>query len=112
MQDVGSICPEIRAEKFRDFGLRQFFEILGQVFLGIAPGEVGIRLGKAKLGEPVHDLGPGEGFSKEDHLRMRGLYFRNDPLPEGKRFGVRIVDAEDEHTLLDPVIDDAFQFGP
>src|SRR5215471_2218050 len=38
--------------------------------------------------------------------------FGNDPLPERKRFGVGIVDAEDPHALLDPENEDAFQLFP
>src|SRR5215472_15629131 len=36
----------------------------------------------------------------------------DEPLPEGKRLGVGIVDTEDAHALLDPENENALQFFP
>ena len=39
-----------------------------QLVLGVAPGEVGVGLGEAGLGERVHDVRAGEGFGEEDDV--------------------------------------------
>ena len=71
--------------------------------LGVAPGEVGVRLGEAELGQAVHHLRPRERLGQEDHLGVLARRTsRDQPLPERERLGVRVVDAEDAHALLDP----------
>jgi len=36
----------------------------------------------------------------------------DEPFPEVIRFGVRVVHAENAHTVLDPKDDNAFKFSP
>ena len=36
----------------------------------------------------------------------------DQPLPEGERLGVRVVDPEDAHALVDPELHDALQLFP
>ena len=43
---------------------------------------------------------------------MLFLNLADHPFPEGKRLGMRIIDAKDAHTLLDPEIENALQFLP
>ena len=50
--------------------LRDLFEVGLQLERGGAPGEVGIGLSEAGLGERVHDVGAGEGFGEEDDVGM------------------------------------------
>ena len=38
--------------------------------LRVAPGEVGVGLREAELGEPVHDLRARERFGEKDHVGM------------------------------------------
>ena len=65
-QDVRRVRPEVRAEELADLRLRQFGEVLGQLGLGVPPGEVGVRLGEPELRQPVHHLRPGERLGQED----------------------------------------------
>ena len=65
--------------------LAQFGEVLRQLVLGVAPGEVGVRLGEADLGQAVHHLGPGERLGQEDRVRMVAQDVGDDPLPERHR---------------------------
>ena len=52
-------------------------------------------------------LGRVKASAKKEHLGVLALDLGDGPLPEGKRLGVRVVDAEDRHALLDPVEEDA-----
>ena len=74
--------------------------------------EVRVRLGEPELGEPVHDLRPGERLGQEDHLGVLGLDLRDQPLPERERLRVRVVDAEDAHAVADPEAHDVEQRRP
>ena len=67
-----------------------------------APGKIGIGLGKAKLGKRLHHFGPGEGLRQKDHVRIDDLDLPDQPFPERKRLGVRVVDAKDAHSLRHP----------
>ena len=99
-QDVRRVRPAVRPEVLAARALRQLGEVLGQLLLGVAPGEVGVRLREAELGQPVHHLRPRERLGQEDHVRDASrLTSRDRPLPERERLGVRVVDAEDAHAL-------------
>ena len=87
-------------------------QVVGQLLLGVAPGEVGVGLREADLGEPVHHLRPGERLGEEDHVRMARAHLGDHPFPERQRLGVRIVDAEDAHALARPEEHDVAQRGP
>ena len=91
---------------------RQLAEILGQLLFRVAPGEIGIGLGEAQLGQPMHDFRTGEGLGKKNDVGEFGLDPADQPLPEAERLGVRIVDPENAHPLADPEIDDALEFAP
>jgi hypothetical protein len=80
---------------------------LRQFRLGVAPGEVRVRLRITKLGQTLHNFRPRKGLGQKDHVRVIALHFSDTPFPERKRFGVRIVDAEDPHALVDPVDENA-----
>ena len=55
---------------------------------------------------------PGEGLGEEDGLGVIAMYLTDDPLPEGKRFRVRVIHAEDGDALLDPEQEDGEQLFP
>ena len=95
VQDVGRVGPEVGAEEVADRRLRDLFEVRLQLGLGVAPGEVGVGLGEAGLGERVHDVRAGEGFGEEDGVGVSLCTVVDAPLPEGQGLGVRVVDAED-----------------
>ena len=42
----------------------------------------------------------------------RALHLADRPLPERERLGVRVVDAENAHALVDPEVEDALQLVP
>ena len=110
--DVRRVDEEIRPHVLGAFFLRQFGQIFGQLRLGVAPGEVGIGLVVADLGKPLHHLGPGEGLGEEDRAGIDTAHLGDHPLPEGERLGVRIVDAEDPHALVQPEQHDVAQGVP
>ncbi len=87
-------------------------QIFGDLLLGVAPGEVGVGLREADLCQPVHHLRPGEGLGQEDHVGMAAADIGDHPFPERQRLGVRIVDAEDAHALVDPEQHDVAQRQP
>src|SRR6266566_4525967 len=111
-QDVRRIDEEIGPEIFA-FGITGDFAHIGlQLLLARAPSEVGVGLAEAELGERLHHLGSGEGLGQEDDVRIDGLDFSDQPLPERKRLGMRIVDAKDAHPLRDPEQHDVAQRLP
>ena len=111
-QDIRSIRPQVGAEKIADLRLGELGEILDQFRLRVAPGKIGVGLAKAQLGQAIHDLSSSEGLRQEEHIRISVFHLANDPLPKRKRFGMRVVGAENPHTLLAPEKDDVFQLAP
>ena len=93
-------------EVFPDLCLSQFGQIIDQLSLRVSPREIGIGLAKSRFGETVHHLGPGEGLGKKDHSRVLLLDAFDQPLPEGERFGMGIVNAEDADAPFHPEEDD------
>src|SRR5215469_7334145 len=84
-QDVGRINEEIGPEIFA-FGMTGDLAHIGLEFLlARAPSEVGVGLAEAELGERLHHLGAGEGLGQKDDIRVGGLNFSDQPLPERKR---------------------------
>ena len=111
-QDVGRVGPEVGPEVFAQLALRQLAQILGELPLGRAPREVGVRLREAGLGQLLHDLRARERLGEEDGLGVLGLDVADAPLPERQRLGVRVVDAENGDALLDPEQEDRLQLVP
>ena len=74
MEDVGRVRPEVRPEEVADRRLRQLrrSSSVSSRFV-VAPREVRVRLGEAELGQPVHDLRPGERLGQEEHVRVGRL---------------------------------------
>ena len=101
-QDVGRIDEEIRAIVIALGIGRQLVQILLQFAALGAPGEVGVGLREAELGEPLHQLRPGESLGEKDHLGMENLHFMDQPFPEPERLGVGIIDPENADALVDP----------
>ena len=81
---------------------RQCGQVLHELPLGIAPGEVSIGLGEPCLAQAGHDLGPRECLGQEEHIGMLFPHLADKPFPEGEGFGVRIVHAKDAYALRDP----------
>src|ERR1700680_2334585 len=53
-----------------------------------------------------------ERLREEKRVRVGRLDVTYHPFPEGKGFGVRIIDAEDANALVDPKHDDVPQLRP
>src|ERR1700733_8089900 len=66
--NVGRVDKEMRPEESGERLAGQFRQIRGQLGLRVAPGEISVALREASLGEPVHDLGPGERLGQKDDL--------------------------------------------
>ena len=80
-QDIGRIDEEIRAIVIALRIAGQFVQILLQLPLLGSPGEVGVGLGEAELGEALHQLRPRKGFGEEDHVGMRAAGPRGSAIP-------------------------------
>src|SRR6202034_81164 len=105
-KNVRRVRPEVRAVVFPYLGLRKLGEIVRYLLFCVAPGEIGVGLREAKLGQPVHYMRSGKGFRQEKHVAMLPLDLADYPLPERKCFGVRIVDPKDTNLLIDPELKD------
>ena len=110
-EDVGRVRPGVGPEVV-DGARRQVLEVLAQLPRRLAPGEVGVRLVEADLGEALHHAGPGEGLGEEDRLGVLAADDADRPLPEGERLGVRVVDAERRDAAADPEPDHLGQLLP
>ncbi len=102
VQDVGGVGEEVRPHVAGGLA-GEFREVVGQFLLGVAPGEVGVGLLEADLGQGGHHRRAGEGLGQEDHVGVGAVDVRDDPLPEDHRLGVRVVHAEDPHAAVHPV---------
>src|SRR5687768_8828079 len=49
---------------------------------------------------------------EDDHVREIAVDARDQPLPEGERLRVRVIDAKDAHALLDPEAHYALELLP
>ena len=101
VQDVRGVDEQVRPGLVGALGVHQ--GELGELGLRRAPGEVGVGLGEAQPGQPEQPGRPGERLGQEQHVRVAGLDLPDQPVPEVRRLGVRVVDAEDPHPVLDPV---------
>ncbi len=105
MQDVGGVGEEVRPHVGRRLP-GQLAQVLGQLLLAVAPGEVRVRLLETDLRQGVHHGRPGERLRQEDHVRVPAVGLGDDPFPEHHRFGVGIVHPEDPHPVVHPVPQD------
>ena len=83
-------------------GRRSSWKYSVELALVVAPGEVGVALAEAELGQRAHQLRAREGLGEEDQARIALARLAQQPLPEGQGLGVGVVDAEDADPLLDP----------
>ncbi len=102
MQDVGGVGEEVRPHVGRRL-TREFREVLGQLPLAVAPGEVRVRLLETDLGQGAHHRRAGERLGQEDHIGVGAVDLPDHPLPEQHRLGVRVVHPEDPHPAAHPV---------
>ncbi|RML87086.1 hypothetical protein APX70_200241 [Pseudomonas syringae pv. maculicola] len=110
--DVRCVDEEIRAVAIAPRHFVQLGEILRQLGLAVAPGEIGVALGVTDLAQARHHRRFGERFRQEHHFRVLTAHLTDHPLPERQRFGVRVVDTEDFNALLDPAEHDVTQLQP
>src|SRR3984893_1473853 len=101
-KNVGWIHEKV-GTKILALGITGDFRKIGlQFVLAGAPGKIGIGLGEAELRKRLHYLGPGESLRQKDHVRIDDLDLPDQPFPERKGLGVRVVDAKDAHSLRHP----------
>ena len=51
----------------------EFVKIVGETLFRVAPGEVGVALGEARIGEGLDHLGMSEGFTEEEGIGKAAL---------------------------------------
>ena len=112
VEDVGGVGPDVAAEEVGDGWVGDLGEVVGELSLAGAPGEVGVGLGEAGFGEGVGDVGAGKGFGEEDGVRGDTEDFGDAPLPEGESLGVGVVDAEDADAVPGPEEEDVAEGVP
>ncbi len=105
-QDVGCVRPEVGPHVVGQRAVGDLVDVLAQLPRRGAPREVGVALREAHLGQLGHQLGPREGLGQEDHVGVVALDALDQPGPKRHGLGVRVVDAEHPHALLDPVPQD------
>ena len=103
MQDVGRVRPQALPAVVGVLGDR--FGELGELPLGRAPGEIGVGLGEAQLGQPEQARRAGERLGQEQHVGVGVLDLPDQPGPEVRRLGVRVVDTEHLDPVGNPVPD-------
>ncbi len=72
-QDVRGVRPEVGPHVIGQGPLGQLLHVGPQAFgsvLGGPPGEIGVALSEADLGQAGHHLGPGERFGQQDDVGM------------------------------------------
>ena len=106
------VREEVPTHVFLHFGLGQLGPIFDQLLLEITPRKVRVALRKPCLCQRLHHLRPRKGFRKKDDVRMIVPDFCDQPLPEGGRLRVRIIDPKTFHPLIDPEQDNAPDFFP
>ena len=82
-------CPACSAKDWagrtrRTSGLRQLGEVLRQLRLRVAPGEVRVRLREAELGERYITFGRVNASDRKIDVGVRRLHVGDHPLPEAR----------------------------
>ena len=81
-QNVRRVRPKISAKIFAHLGLRELGEILGQLLLGVPPGEIGVALREASLGQRLHHFGFRKRFRQKDRIGKFRAHARDQIFPE------------------------------
>ena len=110
VEDVRRVDEEVRPVERRP--PEQHLQELRELRLRVLPREVGVRLAEADLRERRHHRRPREGLGEEDRVGKLVAHLADQPLPEGHRLRVRVVDAEGPHAVAAPVEDDVPQRLP
>ena len=111
-QDVGRVDEEVRPEIFALRIAGELAQIGLQLVLAGAPGEIGVGLGEAELASAFMTFGRVKASDRKITPGSTRLHLADQPFPERKRLGVRIVDPEDAHALRDPEQHDVAQRRP
>ena len=81
MQDVGGVDEEVGPQEVRGLP-RQLGEVLLELPLLVAPGEVRVGLVEADPGQRLHHRRPGERLGEEQHVGVGLADLGEQPLPE------------------------------
>ncbi len=79
VEDVGRVRPHVGPVERRPRA--RLLDELDELGLRVLPGEVGVGLAEAELGERRHRRRPGERLGQEDRLRMERLAPRRSATP-------------------------------
>ncbi|MCO5595375.1 hypothetical protein L7F22_049417 [Adiantum nelumboides] len=109
VEDVRGVGEHVRTALVGVLGVQG--PELEQLLLLGPPREVRVGLGEAQPCQAEQPRRAGERLGQEQHLRVGPLDLPDQPVPEVRRLGVRVVDPEDLHPVLDPVQDDAQALG-
>ena len=93
-------------------GVGQLGHVLRQLPARVLPGEVGVGLREAELGQVAHHRAARERLGQEHHVAVALVDLGDQPLPERERLGVGVVDAEDLDAAVDPPEHDLEQRVP
>ena len=84
-QDVGRVRPGVGAEVVAARAVRQLGEVLGQLVLGVAPGEVGVRLVKPSLARRCITFGRVNASARKIISGCRARARVRSPTPRTRR---------------------------
>src|SRR5215218_8767283 len=101
-KNVRRVDKEIRPKKISLWIADELVQILLQLPSLGPPREVCVGLREAQLGKPLHERRSGKGLGQEDYVRMQPLNFLDQPLPELKGLGMRVIHPENAHALGNP----------
>ncbi len=98
----GGVDEQVRSRVVGVFGdlPAEFLELP----LGGAPGEIRIRLREAEFRKAVQPGGSGERLGQEQHVGIDRLDLTDQPRPEVRWLGVRVVDPKDLDAVVHPVL--------
>ncbi len=105
VEDVGGVDEEVRPHQVVGV-VGELAEVVLDLPLGRAPGEVRVGLVVADRAERAHHRRPGERLGQEQHVGVGAADLAQQPLPERHRLGVRVVHAEDPDAVRHPQLDD------
>ena len=106
VEDVGGVDEEVRPHQVVG-AVGELAQVVLDLPLGGAPGEVRVGLVEPDRAERAHHRRTGERLGQEQHVRIGPPDLAQQPLPERDGLGVRVVDPEDPHAVGHPLLDDA-----
>ena len=109
----GVFGEEVRAEEVADRRPRELLEVARRARRGsLRHVKYVYDWLKPSFASRYMTFGRVNASARKSTSGSRRLDLPDEPLPEGERLRVRVVDAEDAHAVVDPEADDAEQLAP